>query len=212
MVTAADLHVALEREYGSRLEPAGFRFMGRDTWVRATKLPIRELVTIHALKGGGYAPGWGLSCGLAPVSKGKAFRHQSTDKNAAMDLNLSFGTDLLAGPRVTFIAGYTTVVPVDAIRRSAEFFLPRAMVDFDRVRTLPDFCTVYHQCEAKFQDFRIWAQHDIVGSFISILQGRQAEGIERLHELCARRGLSFDDPVLAECIRRAEARAASGEA
>src|ERR1700722_4273803 len=86
MLKVFEIEPGIEIEFGSRLEPLGFRRLGRHKWLRSQKTPIRELFAIGALKGGRYCPVWGFSSGFVPSFKGQTFRRQSTDKNATMDL------------------------------------------------------------------------------------------------------------------------------
>jgi hypothetical protein len=43
VITVSDIQPHIEKEFGSRLEPAGFQRLGERKWVRSQKQPIREL-------------------------------------------------------------------------------------------------------------------------------------------------------------------------
>ena len=88
MLTVADMEPYIEKEFGSRLEPMGFRHLGRHKWVRSQKQPIRELFVLGGLKGARYSPIWGFSSGFAPSFRPHRFRRQSTEKNVIMDLGI----------------------------------------------------------------------------------------------------------------------------
>src|SRR5688500_14523912 len=145
MLTIADIEPRIESEFGSRLEPLGFQRLDKRKWVRSTKLPIRELFVVGALKGAQYSPAWGLSSGFAPSLRGRTFRRQSTDKNAIMDLVIDPIDITGEVPRQAFgfIAGHDTKIPIEQIRRCAVHFVPLALADFDHVRSVRDFCQFF---------------------------------------------------------------------
>jgi hypothetical protein len=209
MLTVADIEPHIESEFGSRLEPVGFQRLGERKWVRSQKLPIRELIVIGALKGAQYSPAWGFSSGFVPSFRGHSFRRQSTDKNAIMDLVIDpiDITGEVPWQAFGFIAGYDTEIPIEQIRTCAEHFVPLALADFDRVRSVRDFCQFFverSRLEYRRFGFDMYVQHQLVRGFVLLLTGRRDEGLEQIREFCLSMDAEFDDRVLSECIRHAQ--------
>jgi hypothetical protein len=208
--TIADVEPTIEREFGSRLEPLGFQRLGERKWIRSQKLPIRELFVIGTLKGARYSPAWGLSCGFSPSLRGKTFRRQTTDKNAGMDLIID-PIDISGDvpPQVFgFISGHDTQVPKEKIRVCAEHFIPQALADFDRVHSVKDFCHLFlerSQLQYRRFGFYNYIQHQLVQGFVLILTGHREQGVTTIREFCESAEMDFDDKVLSEQIRAAEA-------
>ena len=209
MLTVADIEPHIESEFGSRLEPLGFQRLGERKWVRSQKLPIRELFVIGVLKGARYSPAWGFSAGFVPSFRGRNFRRSSTDKNAIMDLVID-PIDIAGDvPRQAFdfITGHDTEIPVEQIRMCAERFVPLALADFDRVRSVRDFCQFFverSRVEYRRFGFDMYVQHQLVRGFVSILTGQQDEGLEQIREFCRSMDAKFEDRILSECIRKAQ--------
>ena len=209
VITVADIEPHIEREFGTRLEPLGFKRLEQRKWVRSQKQPIRELFGIGALKGGRYSPAWGFSSGVVPSIRGQTFRRQNTDKNAIMDLILD-PIDITGDvPPQTFrfITGYDTRVPTEEIAACAEHFVPLALADFDRVRSWRDFCEFFlERSRLQYQRFTfdMYVQHNLAHGFVLIATGRRDEGVQRIREVCRSMDVEFEDRVLSECIRRAE--------
>lgn len=209
MLTVHDLEPHIEREFGSRLEPLGFQRLGQRRWIRTHKLPIRELFTICALKGGSYCPSWGMSSGVVPSFRAQSFRRQSTDKNAIMDLVIDpiDTTGVVPPEAFGFISGLNTEIPVRQIRICAEHFLRLALADFERVTTIADFCKFFlERSRLQYRRFLfdMYTQHQLVSGFVYLLTGERAEGLERIRRFCASMGADCQDTVLLDCIRHAE--------
>jgi hypothetical protein len=208
MLTVVDIEPDIESEFGSRLEPLGFRRFAGRKWVRSQKLPIRELFLIGALKGGRYAPAWGFSSGLVPSFRGGSFRRQSTDKNAIRDLVID-PIDITGDvPRQAFgfITGHDTQVPLSQIRNCAQRFVPLALADFDRVRSVRDFCQFFlerSRLDCRRFGFDNYVQHRLVHGFVLLLTGRRDEGLARIRKFCGSMDAEFEDRVLTDCIRHA---------
>jgi hypothetical protein len=209
MLTVADIEPHIESEFGSRLEPLGFQRLGERKWVRSQKLPIRELFVIGALKGAQYSPAWGFSSGFAPSFRGRSFRRQSTDKNAIMDLVID-PIDITGDvPRQAFgfVTGHDTEIPIEQIRACAEHFVPMALADFDRVRSVRDFCQFFlerSRLEYRRFTFHMYVQHQLVRGFVLLLSGQQDEGLAQIRDFCRSSDAEFDDRVLSECIHHAQ--------
>lgn len=209
MITVSDIQPQIEKEFGSRLEPLGFQRLGQRRWVRSQKQPIRELFEIGTLKGGRYCPAWGFCSGTVPSFRGQTFRRQSTDKNAIMDLvidPIDISGDV-PPQAFRFITGCDTQIPTSQIYACAEHFVPLALVDFDRVHSLHDFCRFFlERSQLHYQRFLFhnYVQHNLVFGFVLILMGRRDDGLGRIKEFCRSRDVDFEDRVLTECIRYAE--------
>lgn len=210
MLKVADIEPVINEEFGSRLEVAGFSRIAPRKWLRSCKLPIREIFVLGALKGCTYSPIWGISCGLAPKLGRDGFRRQSTDKNAVMDLVID-PIDLPGNvPKQTFSfnTGYTTEIPQRQIQTCAEYFVPLALADFDRVHSIQDFCHFFlERSRLRYSRFQFdnYIQHQLVQGFVLILNGKRAEGIEQLHEFCKSMDVIFDDKVLLQHIEETDA-------
>jgi len=206
MLTIADVDSAIAKEFGSLLAGHGFSAIGSRKWVRAEKLPIRELFLVGAIKGGQYAPAWGFSSGLVPISRGYSFRHQSTDKNAVMDLLIDPidvpGT--VPEQAFSFITGLDAEIPIEQIRLCARHFIPLALADFDRVRSVAEFCSLFlerSRLQYRRFPFDAYVQHQLVHGFVLLLNGNGDAGRAMIKAFCHRVGAEYDDPVLTECIR-----------
>ena len=209
VITVADIEPHINSEFGSRLEPLGFRLLGQRKWVRSQKHPIRELFVIGALKGGLYSPTWGFSSGFVPSFRSKTFRLQSTDKNAVMDLVIDpiDITGEVPTQAFGFITGYDTQIPSKQIQACAEHFVPIARADFDRVQSVRNFCEFFlERSRLRYRrlGFDMYVQHQLVEGFVLLLTGRRDEGLARIREFCGSMDGEFEDRVLSECIRRAE--------
>jgi hypothetical protein len=212
MLTISDIEPYVENEFGSRLEPFGFRRLGQRKWIRSQKPPIRELFVIGALKGATYSPAWGFSSGFVPSFRGQTFRRQSTDKNAIMDLVIDpiDITGDVPPEAFRFITGYDTQIPTAQIRTCAEHFVPLARNDFDRVHSVRDFCQLFIErslLRYRRFDFDMYVQHQLARGFVLILTGRGHEGMETIRGFCQSMAVDFDNRVLSECIRHAESHA-----
>jgi hypothetical protein len=210
VLTVSDIEPHIESEFGSRLEPLGFQRLGQRKWVRAQKQPISELFVIGTLKGARYSPAWGFSSGFMPTFRGQTFRRQTTDKNAVMDLVIDpiDSTGDVPPQAFSFIPGHDRLIPTRRIRTCAEHFIPLALADFDRVRSVHDFCRFFlerSQLQYRRFLFHNYVQHRLAFGFVLILTGRPNDGLERIRAFCRSREAEFDDRVLSECIRRAEA-------
>jgi hypothetical protein len=209
MLTVSDIQPHIETAFGSLLEPLGFQRLAQRKWIRSQKKPIRDLFVIGALKGGQYSPIWGCSSGFAPSFHGQGFRRQSTDKSATMDLVIDPIDITGEVPRQAFgfITGYDAKIPDGRIRACAEHFVPLALADFDRVRSVRDFCQVFlerSRLQYRRFAFHSYVQHQLVLGFVLILTGRRDEGLERIREFCRSKDADFENRVLSECIRHAE--------
>jgi hypothetical protein len=209
MLTVAEIEPHIEREFGSRLEALGFQRLGERKWVRSQKLPVRELFVIGALKGAQYSPAWGFSSGFAPSFRGQSFRRQSTDKNAVMDLVIDpiDITGAVPSQAFGFVPGHDAEIPMKQIRTCAEHFVPLALADFDRVRSLRDFCQFFMErsrLEYRRFTFDIYVQHQLVRGFVLLLTGKPDEGLAQIREFCSSMNAEFEDRVLSQCIRHAQ--------
>ena len=209
MLTIADIEPYIESGFGSHLEPLGFQRVGERKWVRSQKHPIRELFVIGALKGAQYSPAWGFSSGVAPSFRGRSFRRQSTDKNAVMDLVIDpiDATGEVPPQAFGFLTGYDTEIPTEQIRRCAAHFVPLALADFGRVRTVREFCQFFlerSRLEYRRFTFDMYIQHQLVRGFVLLLTGRREEGLQQIREFCRSMDAEFEDRVLSEHIRHAD--------
>ena len=209
MLTVADIEPHIKSEFGSRIEPLGFQRLDKRKWVRSTKLPIRELFVINALKGAQYSPAWGFSSGFAPSFRGHTFRRQNTDKNAIMDLVIDpiDITGEVPRQKFVFLTGYDTKIPVEQIRGCAEHFVPLALADFGRVHSIHDFCRFFlERSRLEYQRFafHMYDQHQLVHGFVLLLTGQRDQGLAMIREFCRSMDAEFDDRVLSECIRHAQ--------
>jgi hypothetical protein len=109
VLTVADIDPHIQREFGSRLEPLGFQWLGQRKWVRSQKLPVREPFVISALKGGMYSPTWGFSSGFVPSLRSRRFRRQTTDKNAMMDLTIAISACSFSSAAGSSIGGSNSI-------------------------------------------------------------------------------------------------------
>ena len=204
MLTVADIEPHIENEFSSRLEPLGFQRLDKRKWVRSQKLPIRELFVIGALKGAQYSPVWGFSSGFVPSFRGRSFRRQTTDKNAIMDLVIDPIDITGEVPRQAFgLIGYET----EQVRTCAEHFVPLALADFDRVRSVRDFCQFVAErsrLEYRRFGFDMYVQHQLVRGFVNLLTGQQDAGLEQIREFSRSMDSEFENQVLLECIRHAQ--------
>jgi hypothetical protein len=217
MLAVTDLEAYIESEFDSRLDPLGFQRFGGRKWIRAHKLPIRELFVISALKGAQYSPSWGFSSGIVPAFRGQTFRRQSTDKNAIMDLVIDPIDITGEVPPQAF--GFTTgddkeiQIPIEQIRACAEYFVPQALADFDRVHSVREFCQYFlerSRLQYRRFGFDTYVQHQLARGFVILLTGRPEEGLQRIREFCRSMDADFEDRVLAESIRRAESHETKG--
>jgi hypothetical protein len=213
MITASDVEQHVVREFGSRLESLGFELVGKRKWVRSKKTPIRELFGIGALKGCRYSPAWGFSTGVVPaIRSSNTFARQSTSKNAVKDLIIDPVDPTGEVPKQSygFLPGCTAEVPVKEIRTCAEHFLPLAVADFDRVKSLQDFCKFFLERRRLLYRrfaFDMYVQHRLAYGFVLIMTGSRDEGLERIRQFCENYAMEFQGRVLSECIRRAELQA-----
>lgn len=209
MPTASDIERHVIAGFGPRLEPLGFQPVGGRKWVRSQKLPMREIFVLGALKGGGYCPSWSFSCALIPVIRNKEFRRQSTDKNCGPDLVLDpIDIPGTVPPQAfSFITGVDTEVPAAQIRSCAEYFAPKAMADFDRVRSVSDFCQFFldrSRLHYRRFPFEAYISHQLAHGFVLIWTGQPDKGVERIRQFCRDMEMNFEDKVLSECIERAK--------
>lgn len=215
MLHDSDIEPRIQREFGSRLEPLNFRTVGPHKWLRSLNNPIREIFTIGSLKGGQYSPKWGFSSGIVPWLHGQTFRKQGADKNSKMDLIIDPIDSAGDIPSQAFncITGENPEILNQRIRACAQYFIPQAIADFARVNSLRDFCNLFlersHLQYRRFP-FDAYVTHRLTRGFVLILTGKRREGLERIHDFCQNMDLEFDNPVLTECIRKAETLEAAG--
>jgi hypothetical protein len=215
MPTASDIEPHIKLEFGSRLEPLGFRQVSKRKWVRSQKLPIRELFEINALKGASYSPAWGFSFGFVPSYQAQTFRRQSTDKNAVMNLII----DPIDIPGVVPPQAFDLITDDDIkdaaerIRICAEHFVPLALSDFNRVHSVHDFCHFFlERSNLRYRRFGFdnYTNVMLAFGFVLILIGKRDEGLEKIREFCKimevqfGKDAKFDDRVLSESIRYVE--------
>ncbi len=209
MLTVAEIEPYITQAFAERLEPREFRLVDKRRWIRSTKMPIREIFSIVAVKGGTYSPRWGISCGYVPILKSGKFKRQDTERTAAADLMIDpiDITGQVDPHTFRFITGADTQVPVKQIAACANHFVPLALADFDRVHDLPAFCRFFQERSAleyrRFQFF-MHVHHRLTGGFVEILLGRFDEGKRQLAAFCAEQSVDYDDRILTDCIREAE--------
>ena len=51
----------------------------------------------------------------------------------------------------------------------------------------------------------MYVQHKLAHGFVLLLNGQNNEGLNCIREFCRTMGVEFDDRVLSECIRNAQA-------
>ncbi len=209
MHTVSSMEPHIESEFGLRLEPLGFRPLGQRKWVRSQKSPIREMFLIGNLKGGSYCPIWGFSCGFAPSFQRQTFRRQSTDKNAVMDLVIDpiDITGDVPPQAFSFLTGHDVQLPKAQIQTSAEYFVPMATADFDRVTSVLDFCQFFlvrSRLQYRRFSFNNYLQHQLVFGFVLILTDQFDKGMERIRKFCRDRVMDFENRILMKYIRHAE--------
>ncbi len=87
MVPADRFHEILRDTFDAPLRARGFDEVKQDRWVRSTKAPIRELVTLYALKSLSSVPCWGFSLDFVPhLVRGEEIKWHRSSKSALMDL------------------------------------------------------------------------------------------------------------------------------
>ena len=209
MLTISEIEPWITNEFGSRLTSHGFKQISKRKWVRSSKSPLRELFTIGRPIAAQYFPIWGISSGMVPAYRGQAFKRQSTDKNAAMDLIID-PVDIsgnVPAEAFVFIPGYHTEIPKAEIRTCANHFVPRALGDFDRVATVKQFCEFFlerSRLNYRRFTFDMYLAHRLTGGFVSILKGRKSEGIEEIRDFCKATEVDFHDKILLEYIQQAQ--------
>jgi len=93
-----------------------------------------------------------------------------------------------------FITGADTQIPVGEICRAAEYFLPLASADFNRVRSAADFCEFFlERSKLRYRRFRFdqYFQHRLVLGFVLILMGQPSEGEQKIRQFCQEMDLRF---------------------
>ena len=208
MLTIADIEPYIQKEFGSRLEQTGFTRLSNRKWIRSRNIPIREVFEIGLLKGGRYCPVWGFSSGFAPSFGRYEFRRQRTEKQATMDLIIDpvDTTGAVPPQAFGFITGADTQIPVREICRAAEYFLPLAFADFDRVKSVADFCGFFiERSKLRYRRFRFdqYLQHQLVLGFVLILMDQPDEGEQKIREFCKKMDLNFKDRILTEYVSAA---------
>jgi hypothetical protein len=205
MLTVAQIEPYITQAFAEGLEARGFHLREKRRWIRSTKVPIRELFSIVALKGGTYSPCWGISCGYVPILKGGKFTRQNTERAAVADLVIDpvDVTGQVDPHTFSFITGADTRIPLEEIATCARHFVPQALADFDRVPDLPAFCRFFQERSAleyrRFQFF-MYLQHRLTRGFVEILLGRFDEGQRQLAAFCAEHGVDYEDRTLTACI------------
>jgi hypothetical protein len=186
------------------LAAIGFKPVGARKWVRATKLPLRELFDLRASKGGTFAPAWGFSTGKIP-SWQRQFRRQSTDKNAIMDPMVDSRLLTLPAPQFGFITGFNIAALVATIRACADFCVPRAIQDFNRVVSVAYFCAFFKEHQSTL-DPKLCFPHRLTLGFVQLWDGEIDAGLKTIRALCELLRTTDDDKILQECIRHATGR------
>jgi hypothetical protein len=106
----------------------------------------------------------------------------------------------------SFLTGSDTEIPIKAIRKCAEHFVPLALADFERVQSVRDFCQFFlerSRLEYRRFAFDMYVQHQLVRGFVLLLTGQQDAGLAQIREFCGSMGAEFEDRVLSECILHA---------
>lgn len=204
MPTISCLEAPIATYFGAPLAAIGFKPIGSRKWVRATKLPLRELFELRAYKGATFAPAWGFSTGEIP-SWQRQFRRQSTDKNAIMDLMVDSRLLTPPAPEFGFLTGYNIAAPVAHIRACADFCVPRAIQDFNRVVSVADFCAFFKEHRPTL-DRANYFPHQLTFGFVQLWNSEIDAGLKTIRALCELLRTTDDDKILQECIRRATGR------
>jgi hypothetical protein len=201
----------LDRSIISEFEPllaaAGFKRVADRKWIRSLKLPIREIFVVKALKGATYCPAWGFSSGLIPAVTSGKFKRQSTDKNAVMDLIID-PVDLSGEvPPEAFdlVQTWFRSVPTKAIRACAGYFVPLALLDFDRVMSIDGLAALAEErSQLTYRRFGCenYDQHCLLRSFLSIRAGEVEKGKSALRSFCQARELDENDAVLRDYLHK----------
>lgn len=213
MLKIADLDAYIGSEFGVRLLSLGFRQLGPRKWIRSHCPPIRELFELVALKGGQYSPIWGLSSGIVPSFRNRSFRQQ-TDRNAVMDLTIDPIDFSGAVPKQAFrfVTGNDSTIPIAAIRDCASHFIPKAVADFERARSVYQFCDFFlERSQLKYRrfSFDMYVQHQLAHGFVLILTGHREDGLQKIKQFCTRTQTEYENRVLLNCIRDAHSYAAA---
>ena len=190
--------------FGAPLAAIGFEPIGGRKWVRATKLPLRELFELRAYKGATFAPAWGFSTGEIAFWQ-RQFRRQSTGKSASMDLMVDSRRLTPPAPEFGFLTGYTSAAPVAQIRACADFCVPRAIKDFSRVVSVPAFCAFF-KAHQPTRDRADYFPHRLTLGFVQLWDGEIAVGLKTIGALGELLRTTDDDKILQEGIRRATGR------
>jgi hypothetical protein len=208
MITIADVKSHASLEFGQRLEAMSFDKVAELKWVRSSKLPIREIFMLRALKGGQYSPVWGISSGQIPSYYSRTLRRQTTAKNVVMDLVIDpiDTTGVVPPEAFSFISGYDSQLPASQIRLCANQFVPLAIADFDRVQSVPDFCEFFlERSKLKYRrfEFLMYQQHQLAMGFVALLTGNRESGLNSIEQFCAEVSLPFEDKLLSEYLQKA---------
>lgn len=204
MPTISCREVPIATHFGVPLAAIGFKPVGARKWVRATKLPLRELFELGADNGGTFAPTWGFSTGEIP-SWQRQFRRQSTDKNAIMGLMVDSRLLTPPAPQFGFITGFNIAAPVAPIRACADFCVPRAMRDFDRIGSPADFRVRFKEYMATL-NLSDYFPHQLTLGFVQLWDGEIGAGLKTIRALYELLRTTDDDKILQECIRHATGR------
>ncbi len=146
---ANDLESELGVHFDSSLAALGFqRFAGR-RWVRDTKVPIREVLTLKALKGQQYVVTWGVSLDFVPHVQGTKLRWHRTSASVHEDL----GIDPMDFPdrgrasRLLFSRSNTASLSAD-VQRVSVAAIDESGAWFERVRDIRSLIPLYREAEA----------------------------------------------------------------
>jgi len=151
MVPADRFREILRDAFDAPLRARGFDAVKPDKWVRSTKAPMRELVTLYTLKSLSAVPCWGFSLDFVPhLVRGDEIRWHRSPRSALMDLaydplDYTRDVDEWSVPRFGSVQGIQSRaedIAARAISKADAFFARATTVEdvvalFEEMRTRP---------------------------------------------------------------------------
>jgi len=146
-VPPEEMDHVFEDSFGAAFARIGFEAVTPRKWIRTTKVPIRELLTVYSIRHS-YVACWGVSLDYVPHVSGSTIRWHRTNKSALLDLTYD-PLDYTLDPnewRVVRLFGLdyarTTAAAVarDTLRLAGEWF--------DSVHDLPSLIRCFEQQKA----------------------------------------------------------------
>ena len=203
---SAQLDALISGAFAPRLNALGFEQIRPRRWVRSSKLPIREIVQVQALKGASYGPRWGFSLDFVPLFRKGHFRWKRTAKSADFDLCIDPEDELDSNGRYRFAYGLPGYPP-PTIAAKAALTIEHATRDFDRISSLRDVAALFEaravRRYGRFSPENYISTHLAWGlTLLALQQGRAGE--EHLALFCARFGPARDHPMLLKAVAEAQ--------